>query len=76
MRRSLFRTTEEPAAAVSAGRASKLFRGLNEDRDRIGAEDLIAEHAWRGEGALIDAAEDGTDPASNAGIYSGNKLIF
>ena len=63
MRRSLFRTTEEPAAAGSADRAINPSRGLKKDRGGIGVEDLIAEQAWRGEGVLIDAAEDGTDPA-------------
>ena len=63
MRRSLFRTTAEPAAARSAGRASNPTRDQKEDRDGIGVEDLIAEQGRRGEGVLIGAAEDGTDPA-------------
>ena len=63
MRRSFFRTTEEPAAAGSAGKASNPTGGLKEDRGGIDVVDLIAEQAWRGEGAPIDAAEDGTDQA-------------
>lgn len=59
----LFRTTGEPEAARSEGKAKNPTRGLKEDRGKIGAGDLIAGPGRRDEEAQIADAEDGTETA-------------
>ena len=59
----LFRTTGEPEAARSEGKAKHPTRGLKEDRDKIDVADLIADPGRRDEEAQIADAEDGTEPA-------------